>query len=46
MAQKRVEGLRGRHEDALADVSRGEPDAVAKVSCRGWSQEDHPVTPT
>ncbi len=40
MAQKRVKVLRGRHQDALADVSRGQPDAVANVSRRGWNQED------
>ncbi|WP_201840857.1 hypothetical protein [Microvirga zambiensis] len=45
MDQKRLESLRARHRDRLADFFHGQPDAVATVSCRGWNREAYPITP-
>jgi len=45
MYQKRLES-RARHRDRSADFFRGQPDAVANVSRRGWNKEDYPITPT
>ena len=45
MDQKRLESLRARHRDGLADLFHRQPDAVATVSCRGWIREAYAITP-
>lgn len=45
MDQKRLESLRAHHRDRPADFFRGQPDADATVSPRGWNREAYPITP-